>query len=32
VLRENFNPVEIAKSYEQAGAACLGIYDEIIRF
>jgi indole-3-glycerol phosphate synthase len=25
VLRENFNPVEIAKSYEQGGAACLSI-------
>ena len=25
VLRENFNPVEIAKSYEQGGACCLSI-------
>ncbi|HIC40691.1 MAG TPA: indole-3-glycerol-phosphate synthase, partial [Piscirickettsiaceae bacterium] len=25
VLRENFNPVEIAKSYEASGAACLSV-------
>lgn len=25
VLRENFNPAEIAKSYEQHGAACLSV-------
>ncbi|MBT3195841.1 MAG: indole-3-glycerol-phosphate synthase, partial [Candidatus Ruthia sp.] len=25
VLRENFNPVEIAKSYEAHGAACLSV-------
>ncbi|SFV87185.1 Indole-3-glycerol phosphate synthase [hydrothermal vent metagenome] len=25
VLREDFNPVEIAKSYQQAGAACLSV-------
>ena len=25
VLRENFNPVEIAKSYEKGGASCLSI-------
>ncbi|MDC9715006.1 MAG: indole-3-glycerol phosphate synthase TrpC [Gammaproteobacteria bacterium] len=25
VMRENFNPVEIAKSYEKSGAACLSV-------
>jgi indole-3-glycerol phosphate synthase len=25
VLREDFNPVEISKSYEKAGATCLSV-------
>ena len=25
VLRENFEPIEIAKSYEEGGASCLSI-------
>lgn len=32
VIRQNFNPVEIAKSYEKAGAACLSILTDVDYF
>jgi indole-3-glycerol phosphate synthase len=32
VIRENFHPVEIAKSYEKGGAACLSILTDVDYF
>ena len=32
VIREDFNPVEIAQSYEQSGAACLSVLTDVSFF
>ena len=32
IIRENFNPIEIAKSYEDAGASCLSILTDVSFF